>query len=545
MRRTICGVAGRLILLWLTPCVPAVAAAQTVPADAPSRPLVLPFSVTVDADVPGGDGAAFWLGEAASLLVAEALEAGGAVPFARGARIEAFERLQLPRNATLTQATMIRIAELVGATDLIIGEVRLGEQLTVRARQVRLESAREAAVATSSGAAGDMYAVCRRVAAELSGKPPADVPDMPLAAFEQYVKGLVATTPAVQERFLETARAQSGSDPRVLLALWEFYTSDGRHDRALAAATAVSRESREDRRARYAAAMSLIELHRYDEAYAVLEAMFSEIPSALVSNAIGVIQMRRGSSPQTGLPTYFLTRAVDQSPDHPDFLFNLGYAHARSRETDSAIHWLREAVRHNPADGDAHLVMGQMLASAGRMVESNREFDLARLLGTSLDVPPEGPGERVSPGLERLPTRFEETPRVRVATAVATPAQREQQELAAFHLGRGRRFVEQGDDRSALAELQRVVYLRPYDEEAHLLLGQVYQRAGRLADAVSAFRIAVWARETVTTRLRLAGALRDLGDSAAALVEARRALQLDPNSAEAKALIAALGGGRV
>lgn len=533
------------MVVWLVATATAGLLAQAVAEDATSRPLVLPFAVTVDADVPGGDGAAFWLGEAAALLVAEALEAGGAVPLTRGARIEAFERLQLPRNATLTQATMIRVGELVGATDLVIGEVHLGAELTIRARQIRLESAREVGAGTTSGASSDIYRLARTVVTQLTGRPVAAGDDMPLAAFEPYVKGLVATTPAVQERFLETARTQSAGDSRVLLALWDFYAGEGRHDRALAAASAVSRESRDDRRARYAAAVSLIELHRYDEAYGMLEAMFGEVPSALVSNAIGVIQMRRGSSPQTGLPSYFLSRAVDQAPDHPDFLFNLGYAHARSRETDSAIHWLREAVRHNPADGDAHLVMGQMLAAAGRAVEAGREFELARLLGTSTELPPDGPGERVSAGLERLPVRFEETPRVRVATAVTTPAQREQEELAAFHLGRGRRFFEQGDDRSALAELQRVVYLRPYAEEAHLLLGQLYQRGGRLADAVSAFRIAVWARETATARLRLAGALRDQGDVPGALAEARRALQLEPQSADARALIAALGGGRV
>jgi Flp pilus assembly protein TadD len=73
--------------------------------------------------------------------------------------------------------------------------------------------------------------------------------------------------------------------------------------------------------------------------------------SPVLSNAIGVIQVRRGSTPQTGLPTYFFTRAVDEAPDQTEFLFNLGYAYARIKNTDAALYWLREVVRFDPADG--------------------------------------------------------------------------------------------------------------------------------------------------------------------------------------------------
>lgn len=544
MRRCVYHHVGRLIVLLgvVVAWSPRPAVAQ-IPVE---RPLVLPFAVSIEGEVPGGEGASFWLGEAAALLLAEALDARGAFPFSRADRVEAFERLQLPKSAALTRATMIRVAELVGATDLVIGDVRLGAELTVTARIIRLENAKEQAKATATGSSADIYDVLSRTADALIGRKAAAPPtQMPLGAFEQYVKGLVATTPAVQERFLETARQQSGGDSRVLLALWDLYTADGRHDRALASAVAVSRDSPDDRAARYAAAISLIELRRFDEAYARLQDLHGERPSPIFSNALGVIQMRRGSTPQTGLPTYFFTRAVDEAPDHPEFLFNLGYAYARSREAEPAIYWLREAVGFDPADGDAHLVMSQMLMAAGRRVEAQRELDLARLLGASVEPTVMTPTERVSAGLERLPTRFEEQPTTRVASAIANPAQREQQELATFHLGRGRRLLEQGDDRAALDELRRAVYLRPYDADAHVLLGQLYRRAGRLAEAADALRIAVWAKDSVQARLQLAETLSDLGDTAGALAHAKSALQLDPSSVAARDLVARLGGGRV
>lgn len=546
MCRNVCRVFGALTGVCAALVLVAQAAAQTAPAVLAERPLVLPFSVVVDGEVPGGEGAGFWLGEAAALLLAEEFDARGIAVFSRPERVAAFASLQLPVTVPLTRATMIRVGELVGATELVVGEIRLGSRLTVTARIITLESARERAHARADGAGTDIYAVIEQIASRLA--PTAENvrhvdTRLPLGAFENYVKGLVATTPAVQERFLEAARQQVPTDDRILLAIWEFHMSQAAHDKALVAARTVKREARLARQARYAAALSLIELRRFDEAYQQLQALHGEQPSPVLSNAIGVIQVRRGSTPETGLPTYFFTRAVDEAPDQPEFLFNLGYAYARSKNPDAALYWLREVVRFDPADGDAHLVMSQMLMAGGKKAEAQRELDLARQLGTTVDAATLTLADRVPTGLERLTSRLETRHMTNVAAAVANPAQREQLELAAFHLARGRRLFDQEDDRGATNELRRAIYLRPYDDEPHLLLGQIYRRAGRLAEAIDAFRIAVWSRESVAARMRLAEALHDHGDTTLAIAEARRAVALDPESVPARELLARLGGG--
>lgn len=511
-----------------------------------SRPLVLPFTVVIDGDVPGGDGAAFWLGEAAAVLLSQELDARNVPAFSRAERVEAFSRLQLPASAQLTRATMIRVGELIGASDVVVGEIRLGSTLSVRARVIALERAQDRGTVRSDGTVADLYDVFARVATQIVPSRSAGEAEeraaLPLVAFENYIKGLVATTPAVQERFLEAARQAAPTDDRVLLALWDMHTAQGDHEEALAAARTVPRAAPRDRQARYCAALSLMELTRYAEAYEVLQALQAEAPTAVVSNALGVIQLRRGGTPQTGLPTYFFTRAADQAPDNPAYLFNLGYAYARSRNTDGALYWLREGVRFDPADGDAHLVMSQVLLATGKKVEAQREFELAKQLGTSLDPAALTFGEAVPTGLERVTGRLDVQVVTRVDAAIANPAQREQQELAAFHLARGRKLFEQEDDRGATQELRRAIYLRPYDDEPHVLLGRIYRRAGRLDEAIEAFRIAVWARDTLVGRLALAETLWERGDRAEALDQARRAVALDPQSEEAKALLARMGG---
>jgi Flp pilus assembly protein TadD len=508
------------------------------------RPLVLPFSVTVEAAVPGGEGAAFWLGEAAAILLADELSARGHPALSRSDRVEAFARLQLPLVTTLTRATMLRVAEVVGATELVVGEVRLGTRMTVKARVIAVDAARQREEIVEEGSGTDIYAIFERVAARLMpGTARSDRrAHLPINAFEQYVKGLVAPTAAAQERFLEQARQQAPANDRVLLALWEVYSSQDRHDKALAVAEAVSRRAPLDRQARFSAALSLIELRRYNDAFALLQALHGEAPSPVLSNAMGVVQVRRGSTPQTGLPSYFFTRAVDEDPENPDYLFNLGYAYARSRDVDAALYWLREEVRFAPADGEAHLVMSYVLLAAGKKVEAQREFDLAKQLGTSLDPESLVLPEVLPGGLERLVGRLDVRTYVAVNAAIANPAQREQQELAAFHVARGRRLFEQDDDRAAVGELRRAIYLRPYDDEPHLLLGRIYQRGGRLREAIDEFRIAVWCRETAVAHVRLGEALFESGDKAGARQEAQRAIALAPESPEARALLARIGG---
>jgi len=532
--------------LCLSLFLPALAAAQGVvaPLNSESRPLVLPFAVTVEAAVPGGEGAAFWLGEAAAILLADELDARGIPALSRPDRVEAFTRLQLPFVATLTRATMLRVAELVGATDLVVGEVRLGTRMTVITHVIAVEAARQHPDTVEEGPGTEMYAIFERVAARLmpgasrTGRRAA----LPIGAFEQYVKGLVAPTAAAQERFLEQARQQAPASDRVLLALWELYASQAAHEKALAVAQAVRRDAPLDRQARFCAALSLIELRRYTDAFALLQALHGETPSPVLANTMGVVQLRRGSTPQTGLPSYFFTRAVDEEPDNPDYMFNLGYAYARSRDIDAALYWLREQVRFAPADGEAHLVMSHLLMAAGKRVEAQREFELAKQLGTGLDPEPATLPETLPGGLERLVGRLDLHSYVRVNAAIANPAQREQQELAAFHVARGRRLFEQDDDRAAVGELRRAIYLRPYEDEPHLLLGRIYQRGGRLREAIDEFRLAVWCRDSAMARVHLGEALLESGDRDSARREAQRAIVLAPDSPDARALLARIGG---
>jgi tetratricopeptide (TPR) repeat protein len=118
---------------------------------------------------------------------------------------------------------------------------------------------------------------------------------------------------------------------------------------------------------------------------------------------------------------------------------------------------------------------------------------------------------------------------------------RDQLQLASFYLERGRRLYDEGKDSEAVGELRKALYLSPYEAEAHLQLGRVYLRMGRVRQAIDTLRVAVWSRETVEGRIALATALLEARELDAARREAQRALALDPSSAAAQEVLSRLG----
>jgi tetratricopeptide (TPR) repeat protein len=286
--------------------------------------------------------------------------------------------------------------------------------------------------------------------------------------------------------------------------------------------------------------LSQLHLGRLDEAFGTFGRLNDEEPAAALLNNLGIVQLRRDWTPQTGRPAYFFDRAVRSEPTDGDYCFNLGYAYWLERDYQAAIYWLREAVRRNPADGDAHYVLGASLQAAGSTAEAAREHDLARRLSSKYDEWARRPGASANPvprGLGRVRHDLQTPRAVSLESAIVSGLARERQELILFHLERGRRLFEEERDQEAIGELRRSIFLSPYQAEAQLMLGRVYLRTGRTRDAIDALRIALWIEESADAHAVLGEAHLQENDVAAARLEAERALALDPTSELVKALV--------
>src|SRR6185369_2210038 len=95
-----------------------------IPASAQSavgstRIIVMPFETTER------DPRLVWLSEASAVLISENLRTYGFAALSREERVRAFHDLNLPPDASLSEASIIQVGQLVGASDVITGTLRL------------------------------------------------------------------------------------------------------------------------------------------------------------------------------------------------------------------------------------------------------------------------------------------------------------------------------------------------------------------------------------------------------------------------------------
>jgi tetratricopeptide (TPR) repeat protein len=534
-------VAAALAVLLACGAVPALAQGVS------GRILVVPFENTAR------EPRFHWLSEASAVLLADALNARGARAITRAERVRAFEQLHLPPAASLSRATVIKVGQIVGASEVVVGSFDVkGEELSVAVHSVRIDVGRLQPGVSERAPLPGLFGLFDTLAGRLTSVRAAGTRDPlpPLDAFENYIKGLVAESPATQATFLEMAIEQFPEYDRARLALWDVRTDQGDHAAALATVVEVEPDGRLARRAKFAAAISLMELSRFDEALAGFKALLDASPArpgpggaagGAILNNLGVLQLRRGAAPDEGSAVYYLTKAADADAGDPDFLFNLGYAYVLERNNQGAIYWLREALRRDPADAEAHYLLAAALQASGSTVEAAREKELATQLSPEIDALDRravADKQPVPKGLERVRLDLDTSHGSRPEQAIVNTAQREQRELATFHLDRGRRLFDREEDREALAELRRAIYLSPYEAQAHLLIGRVHLRGGRPQEAVDALKISIWSADSEAARIALAEAYLKLGRQELARTEAERALALNPQSEQAKKLLA-------
>ena len=306
-----------------------------------------------------------------------------------------------------------------------------------------------------------MLAILERSARRLvpSSNVPTDVVEKqhpPLPAYESYVKGLLAETPATAITYLQNAiRAGADLRPRASGAGLDpergGQLRGGAHrgagDRRVVAVSArrpvrgrAGRDQPEAVRRRVRAAAA----DERDRADAGAAQRIS------ASSSFGARRRRR-----QGRATYFLHKAVELNTMSADATFNLGYAYWQEQDGQASVYWLRKPsgwTRPTPTRTSSSRAA---LDATGAGTEGGRERELARRLSAGTK---KGRPVRTRPPCPRVSSAWRSSSASgagRTDSALVATEQREQREMATFHLDRGRRFYEREEDRAALTELRR------------------------------------------------------------------------------------------
>ena len=273
----------------------------------------------------------------------------------------------------------------------------------------------------------------------------------------------------------------------------------------------------------------------WDGAVAALRGALSANAShAQAHNVLGLVLGRQGA--QSGEVAAEFREAIRLRPDFAEAHNHLGLVLVQAGEDEAGILELREAVRIDPGYADAHANLGAALTTtdaeeAIRELEKavalaprsvNAQFNLAAAYGAS-------PGRGSRTEIEQLRKVIDLAPA-----------------FARARLALGRALLQEASVPGAIVELQEAARLESNSGEAHYQLGLALARAGRKEEAAVELQKG---RELVAADDRDQNVILDIAEGRAALEKGdldlaaakfRHASQLQPQSPEARRLLASV-----
>jgi tetratricopeptide (TPR) repeat protein len=475
-----------------------------------------------------------WIGELVADLLPQALDSLGLEAVLGVDRLYLHDVLDISPGA-LTRASSVRLAEMMGSSQVVVGAYDSEKQkVTITLQVIDVEQGRRIAAVAAEGPVASLQVMIDRLAWDIvqssaGAKVAPDRaswararPPVPIEALVAYGSGLAARDSRAGARFERAIELCPALD-EARLAYGRLLLEQNENARALDVLGVVTAKSSVGRAARFRQGIALLRLGRYREAAQLYEALAKERGSAAVLNNHAVALCRLRTAAKAGA---VLRRAVDAAPGIGDLMFNLGWALLVEGDAEGAAEWLRGLTEEDTNDIHAQVLLAWALRRSGRDAEAQAVW--RRVLA---HAPSYAPYEQPDFGL-----RFERVALSERLMALG-PESRTECELAAAHCGRAERLLDARDSEAAIRELSQAVYLDPRNARAHLLLARARRLRGEDEAAINELKTSLWCRDEPAVALELAALYKDLGRKGEARNEARRVLKLDPRNALAKQLL--------
>jgi tetratricopeptide (TPR) repeat protein len=362
-------------------------AACAVSAAPTDRCAVLPFAnAAAKRAVPAAAPAASsvdWLGVSIAETLRDALEQRGVATLGRDDLQEAYHRLGLNQRSPLTQASVMKLGEALDSEQVIFGdfEVQLapaggaGESrgsLKISARIVDRRNLRQSAAFAETGAIEDLIAMEAHLAWQALAllapdrAPPESEfrslrPTIRLDAEENYIRGLMAASPEMREKFfLQAARLDARfAHPEFELGQMHYQRKEYRQ--AAEWLEKIGPEEVESHQAAFLLGLARFESGDYAGAQKALQPIAAAVPLSEIYNNLGAAESRRN------LPQAIddFRKALDGDSNDPLYLFNLGYALWKKGDFMGAAERFRAELERDPDDAMATLLLGRCLRKQG------------------------------------------------------------------------------------------------------------------------------------------------------------------------------------
>ncbi len=346
-----------LALFLLASCIASQAAPfQSGGADEPTGHvvLVLPF------DNKSGQADLGWIGESFPDTLDERLSSSGFLTISRDDRQYALDHLGLPTDFRPTRATTIRIAQTLDANYVIIGSYNVVKgRIFVQAQVLEVNNLRMSSPIEDSSELNRLFDVQNAVAWKIARDidPHFNVAlqtflsapgQVPLTAFESYIRGISASTPQERIKRLQLAVQASPNYPAALLALGKTQYTERDYDHAAATLSRVPVNDRRALEANFYVGLSRFNSGRYADAEKAFAFVATRLPLPEVINNEAVAASRQDHN-----ATALFERAVAADPNDADYHYNLAISLMRNGNYARAQTEVNEALRLRPRDTEA------------------------------------------------------------------------------------------------------------------------------------------------------------------------------------------------
>jgi Tfp pilus assembly protein PilF/TolB-like protein len=518
--------------------------------------LVFPFENA--GTLPGAD----WIGEGLEELTIQRLSAAGQQVYSHAGRLNEMDVYGIPSSAKLSRATMLHIAEELDADYIVFGNFTSdGRNLTVNARLLRTSPVTLFPVVTETGPSGSFMELHAKLVWRLLGTADHGYPlgmnefvklQRPLspAAFEQYIRGILANDDETRLRDLKAAARLEPDWPDPAYAIGQVYFQKSECAAALPWFAKVPPAHALSVEAIFATGVCRLRLGQPDRAQEVFTALREDLQHNLVSGAdlpeilnnLGLAQARMNDWAPARTE---IGRAGDIDPDEDDYPFNLGLLALQQKDLATAVTYFAEAVKREPDNPEDRAFLLYALEKAGKKDElraareaAQEEFGEKGLPLLKFDAQHRDSlsrFERVKAELETTSLRLElEGPQTQAVSAAAVIVPRDG---AVAHLRQGRQQMRAGRLDVAEQEFRAALVSDPHNAAAHRELAEIYRRRGKLEDAVKELQLSLAELDSATTRTMLARIYLDQKKPDLARAELEKAVKLAPNYPEAKELL--------
>jgi tetratricopeptide (TPR) repeat protein len=506
------------------------------PAQSPSGRvvLVLPF------ENRSGQANLGWIGDSFPDTLNQRLSSSGFLTITRDDRQYALDHLGLPADFKPSRATTIRIAQTLDADFVVVGSYTVNQsRISVRAQVLDVRNLRMSQPLEDSGELARLFDVENAIAWTIARQidPQFSVSqqtflaasgNVSLSAFENYIRGISATSQLERIKRLQLATQTTPNYPAALLALGKAQFSDRDYEHAAATFAKVPPNDRRALEASFYLGLARFNTGKYADAETAFKFVASRLPLPEVINNQAVAASRQGRD-----AVALFQRATAADPNDPDYHYNLAIALLRRGDFAGAQKEVDQTLKLKPTDTEAVELKARI--TSGRPIAPS---NAAASTTPATSTPTFEPLERIrrtysEASFRQAEFQLDQMRALRMTSL--TPAER-----AAQYTQVGHDYIAQGLIPEAEQEFRHALTADPNSAAAHAGLAQIREQSGNTAEARAEAQTSLKLKPNVEAYLVIARLELQANQTAASASAVSNALKIEPNNTAAQGMKQAL-----